>query len=196
MTSIVLERPSLSDTAPVDPLITGEELYAMGDIGRTELVKGRIIPLMPTGHRRGYFEVLIAALLYNFVRLHKLGRVVGGEVGIYTGRNPDTVRAADAAFISHQRFAQVQSRSYLDVCPELLVEVLSPDDTWSEVHQKLAEYFAVGAQIIWVLDPRLEQIHVYHSLEQVTLLTKMDTLTGGDLLPGFNVPLTEIFAEE
>ncbi|MCB0060820.1 MAG: Uma2 family endonuclease, partial [Caldilineaceae bacterium] len=113
MTSIVLERPSLSETSPVDTLLTGEELYAMGDIGRTELVKGRIIPLMPTGHPHGYFEAMIAAFLFNFVRLNRIGRVLTGEVGIYTGRNPDTVRAADAAFISHQRFAQVQSRSYL-----------------------------------------------------------------------------------
>jgi len=109
-------------------LITGEELLAMGDIGRTELVKGKIIHLMPTGHPHGFYEVNLATFLNVFVRTHKLGRVLGGEVGIYTHRQPDTVCGADVAFISHERLAQVQSKSFLDVCPELIVEVMSPDD--------------------------------------------------------------------
>ncbi|MEZ4622976.1 MAG: Uma2 family endonuclease [Caldilineaceae bacterium] len=196
MVTTLLQRSSLSTAPNVDELVTGEELKAMSDIGRAELVKGRIIPLMPTGHPHSYFEAMIAALLFNFVRLKKIGRVLTGEVGIYTHRNPDTVRAADAAFISNERFAQVRSHSYLDVCPELIVEVLSPDDSWSMVQEKLEEYFTVGAQVIWVLDPRLEQVHVYESLDNVTRLTKKDVLIGRDLLSGFTVPLNEIFTED
>ncbi|MBV7336028.1 Uma2 family endonuclease [Chloroflexi bacterium TSY] len=75
----------------IHKLITGDELYAMGDIGRTELIKGRIVQLVPTGRTHGYLEVTIAAELFNFVKSHKLGRVLGGEVGIFTGRNPDSV---------------------------------------------------------------------------------------------------------
>ncbi len=179
-----------------DRTITGEELFAMGEIGRIELVRGRIIQLMPTGHPHGYIEVLIAALLFNFVKLHKLGRVLGGEVGIYTRRSPDSVRAADAAFISNERFTQVQSTSYLDVCPELIVEILSPDDTWSHMHEKLAEYFSVEARLVWVIDPRLEQIHVYRSLDDVTRLTRQDKLNGEDILPGFQIAIDEIFEDE
>lgn len=151
---------------------------------------------MPTGHPHGYFEVIIAALLFNFVKQHKLGRVLGGEVGIYTQRDPDSVRAADAAYISNERYAQVQSSSYLDVCPELIVEVLSPDDAWSRIQEKLAEYFAIDAQLVWVVDPRLEQIHIYQSLDDVTRLTKQDELTGADVLPGFRVAISQIFDAE
>ena len=175
--------------------ITAEELLTLGDIGRTELVRGRIIHLMPTGHPHGYIEVLISALLYNFVKLHKLGRVLGGEIGIFTRRDPDSVRAADAAFISTERYAQVQSTSFLDVCPELLVEILSPDDTWSHMHEKLAEYFSVDARLIWVIDPRLEQVHAYRSLDDVTRLTRQDQLGGGDVLPGFQVSIDELFED-
>ena len=189
----VIERQKENIQLRTDRLVTGDELYVMGDIGRSELVRGRVIHLMPTGHPHGYFEVMIAALLFNFVKKHKLGRVLGGEVGIYTRRNPDSIRAADAAFISNERYAQVQSHSYLDVCPELIVEILSPDDAWSRVQAKLAEYFAVDAKLIWVLDPRLEQIHVYRSLDNVTRLTKNDALTGEDVLPGFHIAISEIF---
>lgn len=177
-------------------LITGEELAAMGDIGPSELVKGEIKYHMPTGHPHGYFESLIAFFLTMFARDHKLGRVLTGEVGIYTGRNPDTVRAADVIYISHKRFRQVRSASYLDVAPELVVEVMSPDNTWSEVQKKLAEYFAIGVVMVWVVDPQLEQIHVYRSPAQMKLLRKDDMLTGDDVLPGFEVALSEIFVAE
>ena len=182
------------NTALEKETITGAELYAMGDIGRTELVRGEIIRLMPTGHPHGYIEAMIAALLVMFVRKHRLGRVLTGEVGVYTEHDPDTVRGMDVAFISHERLAQVKSKSYLDVAPELVVEVMSPDDRWSEVQQKLAEYFAVGVQLIWVVDPRLEQVHVYRSLTDIDRLTNEDNLTGGEVLPGFAVPVAELFA--
>lgn len=68
---------------------------------------------------------------------------IGPEVGIYTRRNPDTVRAADGAFISDERYAQPkQTHGFLDVAPDLIVEILSPDDRWSEIKQKLREYFS------------------------------------------------------
>ncbi len=184
--------PTLKVSSPAS-LITGEELAAMGDIGRTELVKGEIIHLMPTGHPHNFYEGNITGFLFAFVRKHQLGRVLPGEVGIYTHRQPDTVRGADVAFISHQRLAQVQSKSFLDVCPELIVEVMSPDDTWSEVHEKLEEYFAVGAQLIWVVDPRRQKLHIYRSLTDLEILTVQDTLIGGEVLPGFQVPVAELF---
>jgi Uma2 family endonuclease len=177
-------------------LITGEELFAMGDIGPAELVRGEIIYHMPTNHLHGYIEILLATLLNNFVRPRNLGRVLGGEIGIYTRRNPDTVRGADVAFISNERFQKVVSKSYLEVAPEIVVEVMSPKDIWSEVNEKLAEYFEIGVKLVWVLDPRLELTHVYRSLENVSVLRKDDVLTGEDILPGLEIPLSEIFPEE
>lgn len=178
---------------PKERLITGEELYARGDLGPCELVEGRIIHHMPTGHPHGFIENIIGALLYIYLAKNRIGRALSGEVGIFTRRNPDTVRAADVAFISHARLEQVQSDSFLDVAPELVVEIMSPGNSWSEVQAKLAEYFAIGVKLVWVVDPQLEQVHVYRALEQVTLLKKQDTLTGADVLPGFTLVLTEIF---
>lgn len=186
-TSVAIEQSS-----PV----TGEELYRMGDLGRTELVKGEIVRMSPTGFTQGYIETNFSVVLKTFVKRQKAGHVFSGEVGIYTGRNPDTVRAADVAFISSERMAQVNSKSYLDVAPELVVEVLSPDDAWSDLMEKLDEYFASDVQVAWVADPRTRQVYVYHSMTSVERFTEKDTLTGGDILPGFSVPVAELFASE
>lgn len=125
-----------------------------------------------------------------FVREHKNGRVITGETGIYTRRDPDTVRTADVLFISDERYRQVQSSGYLDVAPELVVEVMSPSNTWSEMHEKLAEYFAIDVQTVWVVDPQLEQVHAYRAVDDVTLYQK------ADVLPGFELTPAEIFVAE
>jgi Uma2 family endonuclease len=187
--------PTSATIEPAPP-VTGDELYRMGDLGRTELVKGEIVRMSPTGFTHGRIENRIGRVLGNFVSKQALGEVVSGEVGIYTSRNPDTVRAADVAFISSERMAQIKSKSYLDVAPELVVEVMSPDDAWSDLMEKLDEYFTCGVKLAWVIDPRTQQVYVYHAVTQVERFTVKDTLGGGDVLPGFSVPVAELFASE
>ena len=182
-----------SHPAEATPPLTGEELFAMGDIGRSELIKGELVLMSPTGHPHGYYEINFATALHNFVRHHQLGRVLGGEVGIYTARNPDTVRGADVAFITNQTLAQIQSHSYLDVAPELIVEILSPDDRWADVQEKLAEYFNIGVQTVWVADPKQRQVYVYRALTDVEVVSADQSLSGGEVLPGFSVPVAELF---
>jgi len=186
------------ETAPLQTqmLVTGEELLAMGDIGPCELVEGRIVMMSPTGDEHAAYESNFDEHLKAFVRKHKLGKVRVGEVGIYIHRNPDTVRAADVAFISNEQYAKrKQKGGYLDVAPELIVEIMSPDDRWSEVKQKLREYFSVGVKLIWVADPSDRTVYVYRSLTNVRELTEADTLTGEDVLPGFAVPVASLFED-
>lgn len=176
--------------------ITGEALFKLGDIGPSELVRGEIVYMSPTGYLHGFLESNFDRALGAFVYQHKLGRVFVGEVGIYTQRNPDTVRAADVAYISHGRWSQVQSKSYLDVAPNLVVEILSPDDAWGEVMEKLEEYFAIGTLSVWIADPKREQIFVYHSLTEVRRFFGSEVLVDEGVLPGFSVPIAELFAAE
>jgi Uma2 family endonuclease len=188
-----LAKPEITD---LPRPITGEMLFKLGDIGRTELVKGEIIFMSPTGHLHGFLESNFDRVLGAFVYEHKLGRVFVGEIGIYTQRNPDTVRAADVAFISRERWSQVRSQSYLDVAPELVVEVLSPDDAWSEVMEKLEEYFASGVLAIWIADPKRQQVYVYHAMTEVQRFSTGDILADEKVLPGFGVAVAELFAGE
>ncbi len=152
--------------------------------------------MSPTGLAHGAYEGNIYERLKAFVRQHKLGRVVVGEVGVYVRRNPDTVRGVDVAFISNKRYAQrQQTTGFLDVAPELIVEIMSPDDRWSEVKQKLKEYFAIGVQLVWVADPTDKTIYAYRSLTDVREFTEKDALTGDEVLPGFTVSVADLFED-
>ena len=176
-----------------DQLITGEELSRMSDLGPCELVEGRIVPMPPTSYTHGEIETDVSAALNGYARQTRKGRVMGGEVGIYVRRDPDTVRAADVLFISHERYSRRESKSYLDVAPELVVEILSPDDLWSEVMDKLDEYFAAGVDAVWILDPRRKVVFSYRSLTEVRQLGEGQVLTEEEILPGFAHPVSELF---
>jgi Uma2 family endonuclease len=175
--------------------ITGEELATMGDIGPCELIEGRIMPMSPTGDEHGKIVANIGAELLTYVRSHKLGKVRVGEVGIYTRRNPDTVRGADVLFISNERYVQRKSPGYLDVAPDLVVEILSPNDRWTETTQKLREYFAIGVHLVWVADPQARSVYAYRALTDVREFTENDDLPGDDVLPGFSVKVAQLFEE-
>ena len=175
--------------------ISGEELLELGDIGPCELVEGRIVMMTPAGAEHSGREFKIGLKIHNFDQ-DRSGRVLVGEVGIFTRRNPDTVRGADVAFISHERYARrKRKQGYLDVAPELVVEILSPDDRPGEIKRKIEEYFACGVLLVWVADPRKKTVRVYRSPTDVVTLRAGDILTGGEVLPGFEVPVASLFEE-
>ena len=180
--------------APAQVHVSGEDLYELGHPGRVELVKGEIVSLSPTGRMHGIVEGNIYFALRSFCEQSQLGEVVVGEAGVYTSRDPDTVRGMDVAFISRERLSQTESMGYLDVAPELIVEVLSPHDRWSDVTEKLVEYFAIGVKLVWVADPRTRQIHVYTAPTQSQIFGPEDTLTGEPVLPGFSAPVSQLLA--
>jgi Uma2 family endonuclease len=182
-------------TAPSpQTLVTGDELARTPNLGRCELVEGRVIDMSPTGYEHGRIEARFAAILQQFVLPKKLGHVLTGEVGIFTRRNPDTVRGADVLYISNERFARkTPGRAFLDVAPELVVEVLSPDDRPGEVLRKLGEYFDAGVLLVWLADPEERVVMAHRSLTDVRRFAISDSLSGDDVLPGFTVPLSEIF---
>jgi len=174
-------------------LMSGEELFRRPDLGPCELVDGRVVPLTPTGHGHGFVESNFAGELRAWARSTGSGRVLTGEVGIYIRRNPDTVRAADVLYISNERYAKRGASGYLDVAPELVVEVLSPDDRWSDVTEKLEDYFSAGVDRVWVVDAKLRQIFAYRSLTEVRQFQEGEDLAGEILLPGFRLPVSDLF---
>jgi Uma2 family endonuclease len=181
-------------TARPEPLISGEQFAKMVDLGPCELVDGRIVRMTPPGFEHGEVESNGAALIREFVRANKLGRVAVGEVGIYVRRDPDVVRAADIAFISNERYARRDlALTFLDVAPELTVEVLSPSNTMAEMLQKLRDYFAIGVRLVWLVDPGARCVYAYRSLTDIRLFEHHDQLPGDDVLPGFAMPVSRFF---
>lgn len=169
----------------------------MPDVGRSELVRGRIVCADPTCPEHGRIEVSFAAELRAFVRPRKLGEVLVGEVGIYTGRSPDTVRGADVLFISTERLERCTDpkRGFLDVAPDLVVEVLSPRDAPADVEEKIREYLACGVRLVWVADPATRTVRAHRSASDVRVLGDDDELTGEPVLPGFSVPVARLFGD-
>jgi Uma2 family endonuclease len=190
---MTVQSVSKPDTPPVEAPITGETFFKMGNLGPAELVKGAIKKMTPPGYEYSIIENNIGSLLRNFVREQNLGFVMSGETGIFTNRNPDTIRGMDVAFRSHERMAQVKSKSYLDVAPELVVEIMSPSDRWSETNDKLAEYFAIGVKLVWIVNPSRKEVHIYRALTEIEIPKAGETLTGGQVLPGLSIPVADLF---
>jgi Uma2 family endonuclease len=173
-------------------LITGEELYHRPHCEPCELVNGRIVLLSPTGRAHGRAEARLTTRLSTYVDANNQGEVLTGDVGIYIRRDPDTVRAADVAFISHGRLARCKAEGYLDVAPEIVVEVLSPTDRRGEVTEKIQDYFSAGVLRVWVLDSKQRRILVHRSLTDVQQIRMGEILTD-ELLPGFRVVVADLF---
>lgn len=178
----------------VKSLITAEELLKMGDIGRCELVKGEIIRMSPAGHVHGKIAMEIGRFLSNYVVENRLGVVYAAETGFIISRNPDTVRAPDAMFVSTERLSEIsETDSFLSIAPDLAVEVISPSDPWTEVEEKLDEYFRAGVKLIWVLEPKTKRAYVYRSPTAVRILSESETLSGEEIVPSFEISVSKLF---
>lgn len=167
----------------------------MGDIGPCELIDGRIVYMSPTGVEHALIENRLGRLLGNFVEERKLGFVLSGEVGIYIRRRPDRVRAADIAFVSRERGGSKPPKGFSQAAPELIVEVMSPDDRWQDVREKIEEYFSIGVQWVWVVEPENRAVLVYRSATEMQKLSKGDALRGEGVLAGFETPVAKLFEE-
>ena len=182
-------------TAPRSRM-TAEELFDLPDDGgRSELVEGELVPRTPTGGRHGALAVRIGRLLDEYVEAHDLGVCCGAETGFILKRDPDTVRAPDAAVVVASRIPETGiPAAYWPFAPDLAVEVVSPSDRLPDVHVKIAEYFAAGTRLVWLVEPETRMVHVYRSPQEVEVVGTDEDLEGGDVLPGFRCPVRRLFA--
>jgi|SRR3972149_2193690 len=147
----------------------------------------------------GYIESLLAVYILrkigDFVESHKLGIVLGpdGTLRIL----PRQVRIPDISFISWKKFpgGKLPQVQIPDVAPDLAVEVLSPGNTEGEMRRKLHDYFTAGVRLVWYIEPATRTAKVYTFPDQCTVLDETQSLSGCDVLPGFELTLHDLFAE-
>ena len=179
------------DTQPV----TAEELLRKPDDGfRYELIKGELRKMVPAGSEHGYVAYRVALLLGQHVEANKLGRVYAAETGFRISANPDTVRAPDAAFVSRERVEKAgRVEGYWPGAPDMAVEVVSPNDTHTLFTEKALAWLDAGSHTVLVADPLQRTVTVYRSLDDIRVLTQDATLDGGDVVPGWRLPVADLF---
>lgn len=160
--------------AIVEKLLTAEEFGRLPDDGhRYELVRGVLVELNMPKPRHGQVCGRLQAYIFNFCDERKLGHVLCNDCGVLTQRNPDTVRGADICFYSYSQLAPGPlGTDYLPFPPDVVFEVLSPDDRPVKVMRKTREYLAVGVKAVVIVDPDDRDVEVHRpdgSVEVVRL---------------------------
>ena len=177
-------------------LMTAEELLNMPDDGyRYELVRGELRKMAPTNDAHGDIAAHIHGSLYPYVRANNLGRTRIAESGFVLELDPDHVRAPDVSFVRRERIEAIgRQNRFWPEAPDLAIEVISPTDRYTEVNEKVADYLAAGTRMVVVVNPRNQTVNV-HTPEGAITLTIDDTLDGGDVVSGWQMPVADIFAD-
>ena len=177
-------------------LVTADELLDMPDDGfKYELVRGELRKMAPAGSENSVTGMEIGTSLNIHVKANNLGLVFGADAGFLLSRDPDTVRAPDAAFVRRERVEAVGIPSgYWPGPPDLAVEVISPNDRYTEVYEKVDEWLDAGAGMVVVVNPRNRTATVRVAGINPVILNENDTLDGGDVVPGWRMAVSDIFA--
>lgn len=175
-------------------LMTAEELLNMPKDGyRYELVRGVLKKMAPVGHTGGFYESNVIAELRTFVKTNRLGRTYSSSTGFLLERDPDYVLMPDAAFVQRERVEEVgEERGFFPGAPDFAAEVISPSDRLTDVYEKVEEWLNAGALMVVVVNPRDCTVSV-HTAESAVTLSENDTLDGGDVVPGWRLPIADIF---
>ena len=177
-------------------LLTAKEFAKLPETDRpAELVRGRVIETNLPGTRHGKICANVAYCLRRYLEGNDRGHVMSNDCGIVTQHDPDTVRGVDVCFYSYARLPKGPvPLGYPSVVPDLAVEVRSPNDRWSAVLEKVAEYLKVGVSQVLVLDPETETVQIYSDKQSTLVLSADDILTLPEILGDFEVPVRSLFA--
>lgn len=153
---------------------------------RYELVRGELRKMSPSGASHGDVAAQIITSVNQHVRSRRLGKVYASETGFRISRNPDTVCAPDAAFVRAERV--VKTDRFFEGPPDAAFEVVSPNDTFTEIDEKTHEWLRAGVRVLVIVDPRTKNINVHR--ENGAHAT--DGIAIDDVVPGWKISLAEI----
>ncbi|MEI6235480.1 MAG: Uma2 family endonuclease [Planctomycetota bacterium] len=194
MSTATLEAPPAVKW-PTDRLVTGEELLNHPEWGNCELIRGKVVQVCRPNFEHGVLAAEITFHLRTWSGAKKLGYVASNDSGVFIDHDPDTVRGPDVYFIRGERRPIGRaSKGFLDTAPDLCVEIVSPHDKSSELSDKIAQFLAMGVSLIWVIDPKKRTAQVIRQNGTTALIASNGMLTGENILPGFELPLKDLFA--
>lgn len=181
-------------SASTSTTLTADELLAVS--GRCELLEGVLRMMNPAGALHGMIALEIGGLLREY-RAVNGGRVFAAETGFVLARGPDTVRAPDAAYITpaHAERAGIPA-GYWPGAPDLAVEVVSPGDTYTEVHEKALGWLGGGAAVVLVVDPDAKHVTRYRSSDDVVVLADEQLVDCDPAMPGFRPSVAALLMVE
>lgn len=176
-------------TAPM----TLEEFERLPDDGnKHELSEGELIVMPPVKSLHTRVALIVQEILLSYLKQQPFGCAFP-EAGYVLSRDPLTIRQPDISILSNDRILATDEDGYFEGSPELVVEVVSPSDTADDLETKVEQYLRFGSKQVWVVFPKRKRIHVYRPGVPRATLERHETLTGGDLLPGFSVKVSDLF---
>ena len=178
-----------------EKLLTADDLLRLYSEGiRGELIRGVLHETMASGEEHGEIVMNLGIILGGFVKPRRLGRLVASDVGVRLERDPDTVREPDLAFIStEKRPLGVRNTGYIEVAPDLVVEIVSPSDRPADVAEKARMWLSYDTGLVWVVYPETRTVGVHRADAPDIMLREDDTLDGGSALPGFSCTVRDMF---
>jgi Uma2 family endonuclease len=183
------------NTVTTKQLYTPEDLLVMPDAVSYELVNGKLVERQ-SGWKSSRIGASVAVLLMAHCDAHGLGWVAGAESSYQCYPDaPNKVRRPDASFISLERLpADEEPEGHCRIAPDLAVEVISPNDLYYKVEDKVEEYLTAGVRLVWVVNPSTRTVRVNRADGTETRLRQTDELSGEDVVSGFCCRVSELFA--
>jgi Uma2 family endonuclease len=182
----MLLQVTIRGTATIDDLLKTPK-----DGFKFELVDGEIL-MSPCGMWGSEVTLNIASLIRDYLRQHPIGKVYSSDVGIQLPSG--NVRSPDVTFVSNDKLPDGRSpRAFGELIPDLVVEVLSPRDSASEMGRKIGEYIENGVPLVWLVDAERQTVTIYRSLTDAERRTTADRITAEPILPGFSADIRMFF---
>jgi Uma2 family endonuclease len=194
MSTITPNPPAPAPSLPRPQQWTEEQLLALPDVGhKIELVDGRLT-MAPAGFEHGNIGAFMVAKIELYARQHKLGLAFDSSTGFWM--KSGNLRSPDASFVSAARLKGLTRlpTGFFQGSPDLAVEILSPSDRAGAMHERLLDYFETDTRLAWVINPAERSVLIYHGPTPDRLLNLSQSLDGEQIIPGFSLPLAEIFA--
>ncbi|MCC7492884.1 MAG: Uma2 family endonuclease [Fimbriimonadaceae bacterium] len=183
----------ITSTSP-PPVSAAEFFDQAGRLGRCELLAGEVVTMPPAGGEHSIQALRLAAALLAWTESGGEGQALESSAGYRLSRTPDTVLAPDASWLCASRAHLAVQRQFIEGCPDLAIEIVSPSDSRRDVLAKVDTWLAAGTQVVWVVWPAQRELWVWRKHADRTILGPADTLTDA-LLPGFALPLARLFKE-